>query len=306
MPPGGYERSASQMLLATLQKHHLVQLQRETTRENSILDLYITNRPTLTKEINTIPNISDHEGAILVDASITPMATMKPPRKCLLFSKANWPKMKDDMQIFTDEFLETANAKSLNENWEDLKNKIHSITNEHVPSRMTKSKTKTPWMNQQLKRMSRKKARLFRTAKKSNNPKRMKHFKEFQKVFKKECRKAHTDYINSHVVSGIKNGNTKPFYRYIKSLKNDSTGLAPLKNGPSLLTSASSKSEALLNEFSSVFTQEDSEAIPWLGPAQHKMDDIVVAQDGVQKLLAQLQPHKAAGPDRSLTECLKS
>ena len=72
MPPGAYQRQASQMLIESLNDHHLVQLQRETTREKSILDLYITNRPGLVKSINTVPNISDHEGAIVVDSAITP------------------------------------------------------------------------------------------------------------------------------------------------------------------------------------------------------------------------------------------
>ena len=68
IPPGSYERSASQMLINTLQENHLCQLQRETTRQNSILDLYITNKPQLVKAMNTVPNISDHEGAVLVDS----------------------------------------------------------------------------------------------------------------------------------------------------------------------------------------------------------------------------------------------
>ena len=159
VPPGSYERTASQMLLSTLQKHHLVQMQRETTRESSVLDLYITNRPSLTKEMNTIPNISDHEGAIVVDASITPFKSEKPPRKYFLYSKANWPKMKENISNFSENFLDTANERTVNQNWVIFKNKIHATIDEHVPSRMTSSKARNPWMTQELKRMSRKKAR---------------------------------------------------------------------------------------------------------------------------------------------------
>ena len=71
--PGSYERTASQMLIDSLADHHLSQMQRETTCESSVLDLYITNRPTLVKTINTVPNISDHEGAVLVDSNIKPV-----------------------------------------------------------------------------------------------------------------------------------------------------------------------------------------------------------------------------------------
>ena len=91
----------------------------------------------------------------------------------------------------------------------------------------------------------------------------------------------------------------------IKSLKNDSVGLAPLKEGTTLVTDAQKKSEILLKEFSSVFLRDDSQSVPWLGPASNKMMDIVVHTEGVEKLLSTLQPHKASGPDRIPNRVLK-
>ena len=94
----------------------------------------------------------------------------------------------------------------------------------------------------------------------------------------------------------MEQGNTKPFYRYVKSLKNDNTGLSSLKKGTKLVTSAQHKADLLLEEFSSVFTKEDTESIPWLGPAKSKIDDITVTENGVRKLLKKLKPHKAKMP----------
>ena len=54
----------------------LVQLQRETTRERSVLDLYFTNKPGLVKCHRTIQGISDHQ-MIVVDANIKPIAANK-------------------------------------------------------------------------------------------------------------------------------------------------------------------------------------------------------------------------------------
>ena len=75
------------MLIESLNDHHLVQLQREVTREKSILELYITNRPALVKSINTVPNISDHEGAIVVDSAITPVVNKKHKEPFTYFPK---------------------------------------------------------------------------------------------------------------------------------------------------------------------------------------------------------------------------
>ena len=84
-------------------------------------------------------------------------------------------------------------------------------------------------------------------------------------------------------------------------MKNDNIGLAPLKLGADLVTYLHQKAE----EFSSVFTHEDTEAIPWLGPAKKKMPNIKVTEAGVRKLLLKIKPHKAAGPDRIPNGVLK-
>ena len=60
-----------------------------------------------------------------------------------------------------------------------------------------------------------------------------------------------------------------------------------------------------MEEFSSVFTHEDTNSIPWLGPAKKKITDVKVSVEGVKKLLQNLKPNKAAGPDRIPNRVLK-
>ena len=88
-------------------------------------------------------------------------------------------------------------------------------------------------------------------------------------------------------------------------VKTGSTGLAPLKSTTTLVTDPQEKAEILLNEFSSVFTVEDTNSIPWLGPAKNQIDDIAVTEEGVSKLLANIKPHKASGPDKIANRVLK-
>ena len=71
----------------------IVQIQREPTKESSILDLYFTNKPGLIKSHTTIPGISDHH-MIVVDADIKPVINQKKPRKVITFRKADWDKAK--------------------------------------------------------------------------------------------------------------------------------------------------------------------------------------------------------------------
>jgi hypothetical protein len=47
------------------------QLQLKPSRENNILDLFLTNQPSIVKSCNTIPGISDHN-IIIVDTDLEP------------------------------------------------------------------------------------------------------------------------------------------------------------------------------------------------------------------------------------------
>ena len=304
-PPGSTERAASQKLITSLRDHHLSQMQREPTREKSVLDLYITNRPGLVKSMATIPSFSDHDGVILVDSDVIPAYNKKKPRKTYVFSQSKWCKMKEDITSFATSFLQQYRSRTVNENWEAIKDEINKTVEGHVPSRISSKKQYQPWISWNLKRKSRKKHRLYRKAKKSGDPAKMTAFRTFKKAVEHDAKKARITYINEHVIDGLEDGNTKPLYRYIKQLRMENLCLPPLKAGGSLITSACDKAATLLAEFSSVFTIEDLSFIPWLGPAKHKIQDILVYEDGVRKLLLQLTPHKASGPDRIPNGVLK-
>ena len=54
-------------LISILGEAELHHLQRENTRQDAMLDLFCTNKPSLVKAIDTIPGISDHDGIIFVE-----------------------------------------------------------------------------------------------------------------------------------------------------------------------------------------------------------------------------------------------
>ena len=101
--------------------------------------------------------------------------------------------------------------------------------------------------------------------------------------------------------------NPTRFWSFIKSKRQESSGVAPLKKPDGLLYSdARSKSEILNSQFSSVFTREDLNTMPSMGHRQHqRMRDITVTEQGVKKLLKGLKPHKASGPDSISVRLLK-
>ena len=113
-------------------------------------------------------------------------------------------------------------------------------------------------------------------------------------------RKARWNYINNKLQIALEQGDSGPFWRYIRSLKQDNVGISPLKDGGKLHTDSIKKAEILSNQFKSLFTHEDTMAIPHLlGP------DYPTTPLGVTKLLNGINPKKAHGPDEIPCRILK-
>ena len=59
-------------------------------------------------------------------------------------------------------------------------------------------------------------------------------------------------------MEGLENNNPKPFWKYIKSRKQDNIGVAPLKTNGQLVNDSKGKAEILMRQFKSVFTREQN------------------------------------------------
>ncbi|WAR10781.1 hypothetical protein MAR_035857, partial [Mya arenaria] len=89
-------------------------------------------------------------------------------------------------------------------------------------------------------------------------------FRQYQKECKRELRMAEWDNVNKIIQEGMDKHNTKPFWNYIKSKKQDNIGVAPLKKKGNLLSDAKGKVEILIEQFQSVFTKSNVTASPEL------------------------------------------
>ena len=160
-------------------------------------------------------------------------------------------------------------------------------------------------MNTALRRMTKKKARLYKKAKK--NKAEWKKYLEFQKITQEAIKKSHWQYINNILQQGLQNGDQKPFWRYIKSQRQDNQGVSPLRKGNQLYSDPETKAKLLSDQFSSVFTVDEPENADNTleGPSYPPSKPLDVTDTGVHKLLKNLNPGKASGPDEIPTRMLK-
>ena len=95
--------------------------------------------------------------------------------------------------------------------------------------------------------------------------------------------------------------------RLVKSKKNDSLGASPLRSNEGFTyTDSKMKANILRRAFKSVFNVDQHTDIPCLKEANvPPMQNITVEVEGVFKLLLQIDPQKAAGPDGISVKLLK-
>ena len=255
--PNGRLKGMCERLLGILDLFHLKQLVTTPTRHQAILDLFCTNKPGLIRNIALVPGISDHDGVIIVDTHLKAVLNKKPRRPIPLWSKANWDDLKQQTEKFSTEFTASCNAKSVQENWDSFSNHIKSMQ-EKIPSKLSSTRYNLPWLTADIKRLCRKKRRVYNKAK-AGSVKHQELFTQLRKQTQEAIRKAHWDYVNSIIEDDSESGGNKKFWRYLKAQRQDNQGVAPLREGNKLLSDALLKAKALNAQFSSVFTRDTPE-----------------------------------------------
>ena len=92
--------------------------------------------------------------------------------------------------------------------------------------------------------------------------------------------------------------NSKPFWKFIKSLRQSSTGVLSLNTINCTATSTIDIADALSNQFQSVFTKENCSNLPTLNSSPTKsLLPIQVSTEGIVKLLKELRLQKVPGQD---------
>lgn len=175
---------------------------------------------------------------------------------------------------------------------------------EHFPQKKLGSRWNILWMNSSIKRMIRKKQKLYNRARKSNSHFDWKKFKDLRKATKKKLTLAHDKYLLDLLKTDDMDFETrKPtitirFWTYIRSKRQDNVGVAPLEINDDVVSDSREKANLLGNYFKSVFTKEDLQNIPPEASSSYAdIPPIHFSTAGITKLLRKVDCKKANGPD---------
>ena len=297
--------SIQQELLDLTIRHGLTQVVDQPTRKTNILDLCFTTNSSLITSTSVVPGISDHD-IVVIDSVIKPQYQHFKKRKMLIYNKANWPNLKGKCKEISSNITTLYNADNDDDSlFECFSTSLDTAIDVNIPSKYVTNRNNYPWMNNDLKKMIRVKNRLRKQAKATKN---WDNYYQHQKECKLAFRKAELEYINNSITEGLKNNDTKPFWRYVKGRKQDQTGVSPLFSNGKLKSNSKEKADILLNQFSSVFNTETSAELPETTKrVEESVTDITIEMKRVEGLLKKIKASKASGPDnipnRVLKEC---
>ena len=121
----------------------------------------------------------------------------KPAYSVHLYKKANLDGLKEDLQKLASEFTQRNNSEhTVDKNWDFFKSRLKQAADNHIPKKQVKSNRRLPWITTPIRRMMRKRERLFQKARKSKSAAHWQAYKKHRISAKKQIDLAHNKYVN--------------------------------------------------------------------------------------------------------------
>ena len=164
------------------------------TRGQNILDLFFTSNPTLVNKVTIMPGLSDHD-IILAEVNSRPEVIKQVPCDIPLYKKADWDQLKKSMrQLLTE--LQSAPATTDSQILRDkFAARLQQGIDEYIPTRKAGTRDGFPWINQEIRRLIRKRDKLYNRWSRSGRPDDQKKFLDQKHLVRRVSDRAYQKYL---------------------------------------------------------------------------------------------------------------
>ena len=221
--------------MSTIEDNCLTQMVSEHTWENNILDLFLTNSPTLVDSVSVIPGIADHS-AVMAVVRLRPTIQKVKPRTVHLYSKADWESMRQGMQDFQATFLSTCEGKSTEQLWQEFKGETETLIGRYVPTKTLRGRKNLPWITQEIRRKMNRRDRLYQIQKSTGKDTHRQLFKKVKYEVDCMTKSAYNTYLHSLVCiidetpdTVSSRPNTKKLFSFLKTAGRTPKAVHPLR-----------------------------------------------------------------------------
>ena len=166
-----YPRLINETFISLKQELGMSQIVDFPTREKSILEVFLTNRPSLIQSCIATPGISDHDTIALIESKVKADYRKPPKRKIYLWKQADILTLRKETLKFSHELtIQDNTTTDIDELWSKFTGYCHAAIEKHVPSKTSSERFHQAWINTKIKRLSQRKKRAYRKAKRTDNP----------------------------------------------------------------------------------------------------------------------------------------
>lgn len=268
------------------------------TRNNSILDLLLTNNPSLVSNVTVIPGISDHS-AVVCDLSLNQMyKTSMPPRKIIMYERGDYESISHELSVYFPNFLNLSVESNVDHLWETFKQKIKVLVNSYIPFRIYKgNKRHKPWITFPIRQQIKRKRRAFKKYRTNQSDSARQKLEEISRDLKRNIQEKKLAFYDSFQ-DKLKN-DPKEFWKFVKVNKKEDTSVPGLLQNGNLVDSDIAKAEYFNSYFKSVFSPPAPSYVRPLADRTTGMDmaEVNIVVDGIKALLRDIDMSKAYGPD---------
>ena len=279
---------------------HVQHATRDRENQNSTLDdLILTSDPELVSDVEHLGHIgaSDHQ-CLKFDVNFQHTKVKPAQTKRYLYPKADFTKMKNLLDINWDAELE---GKSADEKYNFFLQKYNTACQESIPTVTVKSSDKWEkpiWMKPATLRLIQRKHSKHT---KYLNTKNKDDKTNYNKIRNEVTSKTRSDRLafERNISKEIKNNN-KVFWRYVNANRSTKATIPDLlKKDGTKATTDEEKAEVLNEQFSSVFTKEDTDNLPEhdVLDIQSTLTDLNISEEDLKKKLSKLRTDKSPGLD---------
>lgn len=308
------EPTLHRKFLSLLQDHGLEQMVMEPTREDNILDLFITNNPHLVPRVEVAPGLSDHR-VVYCEYTVTAQKIKQAERNIFLYDKADWDSIRARMVELLPTMERDQDDLSTEELWKSFKDTLQLAVEKAVPQKVARTKTSKPWVTSDIRKLVLRRNRLYKKMKRDGSELLKVECRHLRREIQRKLRRSYWKYINETLTSEDEDGSPslKRFWSYIKHQRTAKIGVSPLRVDGCLVTEPKAQAEALNNQFQSVFSRGQAyNSTQFMDKCRmdtegsySELSDVTITLEGVRTALLNLNPHKACGPDGISPRVLK-
>ena len=299
-------------------QHNLENSRRRGNDEPSLIDLILTDESMQVSDVRHQAPLgkSDHD---VITFKFNCYLDYSKPKERFLYDKADFEAMRKQLEDdgWSDQFVSSAESKSVEELWVSLKSTLMKLRKLYVP--MKKSSSTPKWkqagsfpVDKDVKKAIQEKHATHRqwiASLRRGDPDaaRLKYRRASNKVKRLvwQCKRR----FESSIAEESKT-NPKPFWSHVRGKLKTKEGIAPLREDPkdakSMKFTDEEKANILQKQFSSVYTSEpegDAPTIPVRTSAT--LEDIFITVEMVIEEIGRLKVNKSCGPDEIHPKMLK-